>query len=370
MDLIVNIGYENKEQLKNDLAHVIEQLSDGLKLDALEYVIISDDFASELFSFQRKRGLIEGYTKDEIGIAAGKLLSYVVDESLKQAIFLQSCLLESSKVLAPIINHELCHAHDEFIKFQLFGQAFASNLKDNINKKRSLNELLIIYANVIWSEYIANRLSRRPINIGNNIGSIDNAELINWDLKTLLDRIIYERDHSKDSIIKYRRHADINQLYSEIQKSVSRLLVAAGRFYGHLHAINNDSLNNTFYEYIETTYLEDVWDDLGYALQELYATYPKWESTSIFDNLAELVLKTLNIFGIYPEEYSSGEHYVHVPFEGWFVGSINSKKYHNLNCRWANRIDPGNLIWFFGLEEAKAAKYKPCNICKPSDHED
>lgn len=48
-----------------------------------------------------------------------------------------------------------------------------------------------------------------------------------------------------------------------------------------------------------------------------------------------------------------------------FVGSINSNKYHYTWCRWALKIKPSNLVEFNSPEEAIAAGYIPCKVCKP-----
>jgi hypothetical protein len=48
-----------------------------------------------------------------------------------------------------------------------------------------------------------------------------------------------------------------------------------------------------------------------------------------------------------------------------YVGSKNSNKYHYPTCRAAQRIKPGNLVTFKSTQEAKAAGYVPCKVCKP-----
>ncbi len=50
---------------------------------------------------------------------------------------------------------------------------------------------------------------------------------------------------------------------------------------------------------------------------------------------------------------------------GVYVGSINSDKYHLPSCRWAQKIKPGNEIWFDTKEEAEEGGYSPCKVCKP-----
>ena len=48
-----------------------------------------------------------------------------------------------------------------------------------------------------------------------------------------------------------------------------------------------------------------------------------------------------------------------------FVGSIYSNVYHYPSCKWAKKIKPENEIWFSSPEEAKAAGYRPCKVCRP-----
>jgi len=48
-----------------------------------------------------------------------------------------------------------------------------------------------------------------------------------------------------------------------------------------------------------------------------------------------------------------------------YVGSKKSKKYHLPTCRSAQKIKPDNLVTFKSAQEAKAAGYVPCKVCKP-----
>ena len=48
-----------------------------------------------------------------------------------------------------------------------------------------------------------------------------------------------------------------------------------------------------------------------------------------------------------------------------YVGSVDSDKYHNPNCRFAKEILPENEIWFDSAEEAQNASYSPCGSCHP-----
>lgn len=51
--------------------------------------------------------------------------------------------------------------------------------------------------------------------------------------------------------------------------------------------------------------------------------------------------------------------------EGTFVGSLESDKYHDPNCRYAKKILKENEIWFDTAAEAQAAGYSPCGVCHP-----
>lgn len=48
-----------------------------------------------------------------------------------------------------------------------------------------------------------------------------------------------------------------------------------------------------------------------------------------------------------------------------FWASKNSNKYHYPSCKWAQKINPKNLIKFNSPEQAVKAGYVPCKVCKP-----
>jgi methylphosphotriester-DNA--protein-cysteine methyltransferase len=47
------------------------------------------------------------------------------------------------------------------------------------------------------------------------------------------------------------------------------------------------------------------------------------------------------------------------------MGSITSKKYHRLDCRYALKIKPENCIYFQSNEDAEGQGYLPCKVCNP-----
>lgn len=54
-----------------------------------------------------------------------------------------------------------------------------------------------------------------------------------------------------------------------------------------------------------------------------------------------------------------------VKTSGTYVGSTNSDKYHDPSCRFAKDILDENQVWFDTKDEAQAAGYSPCGVCKP-----
>ncbi|MBE6553529.1 MAG: MBL fold metallo-hydrolase, partial [Ruminococcaceae bacterium] len=46
-----------------------------------------------------------------------------------------------------------------------------------------------------------------------------------------------------------------------------------------------------------------------------------------------------------------------------YVGNVNSKKFHTLDCK--NLPDETNRIWFTTREEAVTEGYSPCGNCDP-----
>lgn len=310
MEVIINAEWEN--ETKELLRSIVKRLSQGLNLESLDYIIIPKDFPSELFAFQREKGLREEYTRDELGTAAAKTLSYFKDGGFTQSIFLDSnkffldpAKSEDLEVAVFLINHELCHIHDGYTKYKTIGWCH--------KPQKNLSVILKNRADDIWSEYIANRLALRKINVNGNLEMTFSPIVLGYDLSLLLDRIPLAKNKIEKSIFEYRYHANINQLLEEVIENASQLLKATGRLYGHIHGLNlfdTKQLNDD----ISKTYFKNTWDSIGPILQELYKKYPYWSSSNELNDLSEIVLKTWNIFGIFPRDTNQGI-YVDVPFQ-------------------------------------------------------
>lgn len=76
----------------------------------------------------------------------------------------------------------------------------------------------------------------------------------------------------------------------------------------------------------------------------------------------------LGLWGVLPEQTSSSKESAQLTPKqetGTYVGSVNSKKYHKRDCKWAKEIHTENSIFFNTKAEAEKAGYVPCKYCKP-----
>ncbi|WP_312647525.1 stalk domain-containing protein [Aminipila sp.] len=51
--------------------------------------------------------------------------------------------------------------------------------------------------------------------------------------------------------------------------------------------------------------------------------------------------------------------------EATYVGNSSTKKYHKLDCRYADSIKAENVVYFKTKTDATTAGYEPCKVCKP-----
>lgn len=78
--------------------------------------------------------------------------------------------------------------------------------------------------------------------------------------------------------------------------------------------------------------------------------------------LADEATKQFNIDWQYPE---TGKPEGEEKIESYYIGSINTKKFHRPDCSFAKRIKVEYQKRFDTREQAIAQKYTPCDTCKP-----
>jgi len=81
-----------------------------------------------------------------------------------------------------------------------------------------------------------------------------------------------------------------------------------------------------------------------------------------------LFFEKFSLKHIFPEKIPSLQVINHkaIPFDRIeYVGNARAHKFHRSDCRWAEKIAPGNRISFSSSKEALEQGYIPCNLCKP-----
>lgn len=115
------------------------------------------------------------------------------------------------------------------------------------------------------------------------------------------------------------------------------------------------------YAYLDGVMFNKTLLEEGYAQ---VATYPP--NVKYVEEFTEIQrVARENNKGLWNEESFNNEIVPEIKISGTYVGSLNSDKYHKPSCRYAESIETFNQIWFDTKDEAIAAGYSPCGVCKP-----
>lgn len=295
-----------KQILINMLESIVNQLT-NLDLTSLDSIIIPDNFGKELIAFQEAHNLRSGYTNTEHATAFGKVLTYIEDNRFKTTIFLDPRVAftlfddEKRQNSVHIIHHELCHVHDDFIKYNTFHVTDLESIFLNTNDK--VSQVTFAFADMIWSEYFATKLSARS--------KPDEHDMY---VDSLMKAIPLTEKECRDEIQKYHLiHVDVPRLFMEIQLKTSYLLKTLAYVLGYAHAFNTE-LPDDFKEHINNDYpyLSGVWNEISDNLKQMHKSYGAWESVEVFKPIADRVLELWRNIGIIPSNTEDGQLYITV----------------------------------------------------------
>ncbi|MEI2338911.1 hypothetical protein [Priestia megaterium] len=195
--------------------------------------------------------------------------------------------------------HELCHVHDQYNNLQMekFNEGYYKDTGD------LLFDLLKKHSSCVWDEYIAPRLSCSTLPKDSDLSYL-----------FLLDLIKDTENKVKKDIEDYRTQGDISLLFKNIQELTSLTLKIAATVIGNLHGLNyNDTeVSEVINKGLEGTFIFPIWNELHETLENLYQSYPNWKDIYVFDSLNNLILKSWNELGVFPENRGQGL-YVNVP---------------------------------------------------------
>lgn len=296
MKILITSSYftdDQKQGVEEHLRVLFKQLENSIDLSSLEYFIVPDDFKQEVEEFQSLKDKNIGFTKNEHGTAMAKVIDYVTEEGFFSSVFVHYALIaglyhsETAQFSLHTIHHELCHVHDNFIVYNSLGSKdLHESFKDGNNPAAILS---FSFAEIIWSEYIATRLSASSSHIDNDFRVGD-----------LLSSVPLVYHNCRNAISEYYMDEDISKLNSVIQDETGTLAKLMGYFYGDLHGvIQSDDLPKELQQLIEDNqYLNEVFLDVGTELHVLFKEYGDWADHTVFQNLADLQVRLWNQIGI------------------------------------------------------------------------
>lgn len=313
MDIIfkaADIQVEWEPTIKQVLEEYIPQLN--LSLGSLTRITVTDNFFEEVLAFQERHNKkIKGATKTSTSVAVAKVLDYTNKQGeYKQEIFLSSFIAlgllsqdaNDRQKAFHFIHHELVHIHDGYIRNQIYTDDEVRGVGAHM-----LTHKLRVHSDIIWSEYIAERLSY-------NTGTPDS---IHRFLSHLLGVIADVKKSIKEKIDSYRYDGNIDLLMKVLEEETSMMLKLSGNLAGVLQGCLSISdsyqkVMDVVDELLEATFLSSTWLLLKEELAYLYDLYPNWSEISVLDSMGTIVLTCWNELGVFPE-VNGEQMYVSIP---------------------------------------------------------
>lgn len=308
MEIVIKTKEIRDDQIENvriNIKSLIDQLSEGLILVSLKKIVVPEDFGEEILALQREYGSTEvGHTNNEFGTAIAKVLHYRKDGEIFHTIVLDKLLIhmlfteKTQNSAVHYFHHELCHVHDEYLKERIYDLESRAGY--------GLGHILLVHSDVIWSEYVAERLANRTIDI---------KQLEKSYIPNLFDNIIKSKEIAAEKICQYRKHRDVDRLFQEIQALSNTMLILTANTQGYIQGINSVELTKVLDDALLETSFGQVWIGLGVELKSLYEIYPDWDGIAQLERLSLVVLKHWNDLGIYPRPIENNGLYIDVPYK-------------------------------------------------------
>jgi hypothetical protein len=305
---------EQTEQLHKILGRAIHQFSKSLSFESLESIIVTESLLEDVSKYQEKHNLLETSSNNEHGQVIAKVLKHSWNDRFKQTMFFSDrlaygLLTKNSRAVYHYIHHELCHVHDNDYLNKIYT---SENMK--ASRGQVLEYKLRIHADLIWSEYFAERLSAETVT----------AENISMDIEHFLHLVELIKLEIDKEINLYRFSPNISKLLACVEESTSQLLKIAATLLGisaGLKGISNEDSNDDLHKATQQnepivamiqefknrdSYFTVIWDKLDTELNELYTSYPHWNDVFELDRLGEVVLLCWNSLGIFLSNHGDG----------------------------------------------------------------
>jgi len=268
-----------------------------LQLDDLEKIILTNDYFEEVESAWLRIGKEgKGASNNDAGQGLGIAISNKpLDKNAKSTVLInenqwRNLLGDDEKMLEcciHVINHELCHVHDDTYKH---GKIYSKDMKEG-----DLNDLkfkLRCEADSVWGEYIAERMSSGTVT----------KEFIYGEQNTLYNILkkIFEINEKNNVFIL--RDMTKNRNQGEFKFYIEYALRSFAHLQGIMHGLgkNHDwskMIDSYLRNWLNGHGLVEVWDRMGMNLDCLYKIYPDWSDIDQLDDLGNCIRESWKCFG-------------------------------------------------------------------------
>ena len=317
-DFLIPSMADAMERLINQLI-VLED--PPININNLNAIHFTDKYPEELFEFQKTIGHHAHATHNKLGdghaqvvyVAEGqgaqelqgyhiffsKLIPMAVmvgqyaedNSSLFDTEYLKKVKLEKNRYIR-LMRHELAHVEDENNQknWTWLETAFQGN---------TLISVLRVNAARLWEEYYACRRSDFYYDLD---GTVD-------ELGSLLHSLDKAEEEVCDLRWKYNNgHITLDEFVCLLYEYVRLAFIYCCYFMGYndrAYEVLVDKLNPDLYPSRFYPFMGQMWG----ILRTMADSYPDWSSPEIYDELADIILKCLEQFEVYPEDTDCGLYY-------------------------------------------------------------
>lgn len=327
------------------MANTMEQLTYRLisleeppiNVDGLNAIHFTDNYREELFAFQESVGhhsfatknkIADGYAQvvmvkegqsspENVGyhIFVSKLIpmtimvgQFLEDNPGEASEDLVQNLRETKNEYARMLRHELSHVEDEN------NQKNWAWLEESFSHK-NLQTTLRYDTYRLWEEFYACKRSN----------FIYDVNSVSREISSMLSNLETAEKEICELRWKYNNESlPLNDFVALFHEYVRSAFIYCCYFMGHMDRI---------YEYVSDKLQPDLYPSRFYsfmpcmwkALRKMNESYPEWSGPEIYDDLAEIVLKCIEEFEIYPK-YTAGGVYYDIPVKHLITKSEEAQK--------------------------------------------
>jgi hypothetical protein len=301
----INLDQISKSNINrglNDFILQIKAIDSGIKLDNLKHIFVPKDYTNELIDFQRKHGLKEGHTSNEMGLGFAMTLPIKNEDNTKEyVIFIRPEIMvalcsfngkvlntKAQQLAQNLIYHELCHVSDMNYQDEIFERKESEQLD-------ILSQILYRTSLFIWEEYYAYRKAA---------SLFPPSDLY---IDHFFETITWVEEETIKLIQKFDQDQDMDSFMQKFCEITGFLFRTAAGLHGNLKGIptsdeqDREKLLALICDEISNSYFLNTFKELGENLDKLFNSYPKWNGLMELEHINKIIMNAWNSLGIYPE---------------------------------------------------------------------